>query len=236
MAMPEPNVEADQEALPEIAPAIPAKKRAWLSPLNQRRWRNFRRNRRAFWSLIIFAVLFGLSLFAEFIANNKPIIVKHNGEYYMPIFKFYPETAFGGDLPIEAQYQYEDIACLIVSGGVIDCYDDPEGILAEIDENGTALGEPVDKGWLIWPIIPYRFDTIVDIQGAAPSPPDSNNWLGTDDTKRDVMARVIYALRDHHHVRDFRAKFLDAGIPDRAFRLAGTGGRGPGRVPAGAKF
>ncbi len=195
MAMPEPNVEPDQEALPEIAPAIPAKKRAWLSPLNQRRWRNFRRNRRAFWSLIIFAVLFGLSLFAEFIANNKPIIVKHNGEYYMPIFKFYPETAFGGDLPIEAQYQYEDIACLIVSGGVIDCYDDPEGILAEIDENGTALGEPVDKGWLIWPIIPYRFDTIVDIQGAAPSPPDSNNWLGTDDTKRDVMARVIYGFR-----------------------------------------
>ncbi|NNE80878.1 MAG: ABC transporter permease [Silicimonas sp.] len=192
MALPDPDI---PDPLPELSPVVPEKKRAWLSPLNQRRWRNFRRNRRAFWSLIIFAVLFGLSLFAEFIANNKPILVKYQGEYYMPIFQFYPETAFGGDLPIEAQYQYEDIACLIVSGGVIDCYDDPEGILTEIEESGTALGDPVDKGWMIWPIIPYRYDTIVDIQGAAPSAPDANNWLGTDDTKRDVVARVIYGFR-----------------------------------------
>jgi len=147
------------------------------------------------WSLIIFGVLFGLSLFAEFIANDKPILVKHQGEYYVPIFNFYPETAFGGDLPIEAQYQYEDIQCLIVTGGVIDCYDDPEGIMQEVEENGTALGEPVNKGWMIWPIIPYRYNTIVDIQGAAPSPPNSHNWLGTDDTKRDVVARVIYGFR-----------------------------------------
>lgn len=170
-------------------------RRPWLSPLNQRRLRNFRRNRRAFWSLWIFCMLFGLSLFAEFFANDKPILLRHKGEYYMPIFNFYPETAFGGDLPIEAQYQYEDIACLIISGGVIDCYDDPEGILAEIEESGTALGRPVDKGWMIWPVIPYRFDTIVDIQGAAPSAPNAHNWLGTDDTKRDVMARVIYGFR-----------------------------------------
>ena len=176
-------------------PVPPRGKRPFLSPLNQRRWRNFKRNRRALWSLIIFGVLFGLSLFAEFIANNKPILVKHNGEYYMPIFNFYPETAFGGDLPIEAQYQYDDIQCLIITGGVIDCYDDPEGILAEVEEAGTALGEPVDKGWMIWPIIPYKYNTIVDIQGAAPSPPDKHNWLGTDDTKRDVTARVIYGFR-----------------------------------------
>ena len=188
-------------AMPELAeetpptPAAEPTKRPWLSPLNQRRWRNFKRNRRALWSLIIFCVLFGLSLLAEFIANDKPILVKHNGEYYMPIFKFYPETAFGGDLRLEAQYQYDDIRCLIVSGGVIDCYDDPEGILEEIAENGTALGDPVDAGWMIWPIIPYRYDTIVDIQGAAPSAPDANNWLGTDDTKRDVTARVIYGFR-----------------------------------------
>ena len=169
--------------------------RPWLSPLNQRRWRNFRRNRRALWSLWIFSALFGLSLFAELLANDKPILLRHKGEYYMPIFNFYPETAFGGDLPIEAQYQYEDIACLIVSGGVIDCYDDPEGILAEIEESGTALGQPVDKGWMIWPVIPYRYDTIVDIQGAAPSAPNAHNWLGTDDTKRDVVARVIYGFR-----------------------------------------
>ncbi|MDE0520705.1 MAG: ABC transporter permease [Boseongicola sp.] len=170
-------------------------RRPWLSPLNQRRWRNFRRNRRAVWSLRIFCVLFGLSLFAEFLANDKPILLKHKGEYYMPVFNFYPETTFGGDLPIEAQYQYEDIACLIISGGVIDCFDDPEGILAEIGESGTALGQPVDRGWMIWPLIPYRYDTIVDIQGAAPSAPNAHNWLGTDDTKRDVVARVIYGFR-----------------------------------------
>ncbi len=166
-----------------------------LSPLNRRRWRNFRRNRRAFWSLWIFCALFGLSLLAEFLANDKPILLRHKGEYYMPIFSFYPETAFGGDLPIEAQYQYEDIACLVISGGVTGCYDDPDGILAEIAESGTALGQPVDRGWMIWPVIPYRYDTIVDVQGAAPSAPDAHNWLGTDDTKRDVAARVIYGFR-----------------------------------------
>ena len=187
-----PLKDAPSEAEPLM---VPEKRRMWLSPLNQRRWRNFKKNRRAFWSLILFAVLFGLSLFAEFIANDRPILVKHNGEYYMPIFKFYPETTFGGDLPIEAQYQYEDIECLIVTGGVIDCYDDPEGILAEVAESGTALGEPVEKGWVVWPPIPYSYDTIVDIQGAAPSAPDSNNYLGTDDTKRDVLARVIYGFR-----------------------------------------
>jgi microcin C transport system permease protein len=193
MALPDFQPESVDDKVPVHAVAAP--KRGWLSPLNQRRWRNFKRNRRAYWSLIIFSVLFGLSLFAEFIANNKPILVKHQGEYYMPIFNFYPETAFGGDLRIEAQYQYEDIQCLIISGGVIDCYDDPEAILAEIEESGTALGEPIDKGWIIWPLIPYRYDTIVDIQGAAPSPPDENNLLGTDDTKRDVLARVIYGFR-----------------------------------------
>ena len=73
-----------------------------LSPLNQRRWRNFKRNRRALWSLIIFSVLFGLSLFAEFIANDKPIMVSYRGELHVPVFKFYPETAFGGDFETEA--------------------------------------------------------------------------------------------------------------------------------------
>ena len=194
MALREDIAETPVSADP-IPFVVPEKRRMWLSPLNQRRWRNFRKNRRAFWSLIIFAVLFGLSLFAEFIANDKPILVKHKGEYYMPIFNFYPETTFGGDLPIEAQYQYEDIECLIVTGGVIDCYDDPEGILEEVAESGTALGEPIEKGWVIWPPIPYKYDTIVDIQGAAPSAPDSNNLLGTDDTKRDVLARVIYGFR-----------------------------------------
>jgi len=80
-----------------------------LSPLNQRRWRNFKRNRRATWSLIIFSVLFGLSLFAEVIANNKPILVSYHGELYAPILKFYPETAFGGDFKTEAIYRDPEV-------------------------------------------------------------------------------------------------------------------------------
>ena len=121
MAMPEMQPDAPAET-PNLSEPDLKRKRPWLSPLNQRRWRNFRRNRRAYWSLIIFSVIFFISLFAEFLANDKPILVKYQGEYYVPIFNFYPETTFGGDLPIEAQYQYEDIECLIVTGGVIDCY------------------------------------------------------------------------------------------------------------------
>ncbi len=165
-----------------------------LSPLNQRRLRNFRANRRAFWSLIIFSVMFIGSLFAEFYANDKPVLMKHSGSYYMPIFNFYPETAFGGDLPTEAQYKYEDVQCLIVTGGLESCWDDPEGILEDA-QDGEVAGAAINKGWIIWPLIPYRYNTIVDIPGAAPSAPDAHNWLGTDDTKRDVLARVIYGFR-----------------------------------------
>ena len=104
-----------------------------LSPLNQRRWRNFRRNGRAFWSLIIFSVLFGLSLFAEFIANDKPILVKYRGEFYMPVFNFYAETEFGGDFQTEAIYRDPEVQCLIDSGGLEECFDDPEGIIEQID-------------------------------------------------------------------------------------------------------
>ena len=100
---PEPVPGADPAPTP--APVPPARRRRMtLSPLNQRRWRNFKRNRRAYWSAVIFAVLFGLSLFAEFIANDKPILVSYRGETYMPIFRFYPETQFGGDFATEAVY------------------------------------------------------------------------------------------------------------------------------------
>lgn len=170
------------------------KRNSRLSPLNQRRLRNFRANRRAVWSLIIFATLFVLSLFAEFYANDKPVLMKHRGEYYMPIFNFYPETAFGGDLPTEAQYKYEDVQCLIITGGLESCWDDPEGVLADADD-GEVAGAAIESGWIIWPLLPYRYNTIVDIPGAAPSAPDATNWLGTDDTKRDVMSRVIYGFR-----------------------------------------
>ncbi|WP_170783025.1 ABC transporter permease [Ruegeria lacuscaerulensis] len=165
-----------------------------LSPLNQRRWRNFRRNGRAFWSLIIFSVLFGLSLFAEFIANDKPILVNYRGEYFTPIFNFYPETAFGGDFQTEAIYRDPEVQCLIDSGGIEDCFDDPEGIIEQI-QAGTYEAEGFERGWAIWPLIPYSFNTSVDRPGAAPLPPNGQNLLGTDDTKRDVLARVIYGFR-----------------------------------------
>ncbi|MEY8829204.1 ABC transporter permease [Sedimentitalea sp. XS_ASV28] len=165
-----------------------------LSPLNQRRWRNFRRNGRAFWSLIIFSILFGLSLFAEFIANDKPILVSYRGDYYAPIFKFYPETAFGGDFQTEAIYRDPEVECLIRSGGSDLCFDDPEAIMQEA-KTGMIDGEPIETGWTLWPPIRYSFNTTVDRPGAAPLPPNGENLLGTDDTKRDVLARVIYGFR-----------------------------------------
>ena len=166
-----------------------------LSPLNARRWRNFRRNGRAYWSLIIFSVLFGLSLGAEFIANDKPILVSYRGELITPIFNFYPETVFGGDFQTEAIYRDPEVACLIVSGGLDACFDDPEGVIEQVKTTGVVDGEKIAKGWAIWPPIPYSFRTSVDRPGAAPLPPNRQNWLGTDDTKRDVLARVIYGFR-----------------------------------------
>ena len=166
-----------------------------LSPLNRRRWRNFRANRRAFWSLVLFSILFGLSLFAEVLANDKPLLVRHNGAFYLPILRLYPETAFGGDFQTEAVYRDIEVQCLIVAAGSQACWDDPAGILAEARASGTAAGEPVQAGWILWPPIPYSFNTVNDIQGTAPSPPDARHWLGTDDTARDVLARVIYGFR-----------------------------------------
>jgi microcin C transport system permease protein len=165
-----------------------------MSPLNQRRWRNFRRNNRAFWSMIIFSVLFGITLCAEFIANDKPILVSYRGEIFVPVFNFYPETAFGGDFQTEAIYRDPEVECLIVSGGIEDCFDEPEGIIEGIDA-GNYQAEGFDKGWTLWPLIPYSYNTTVDRPGAAPLPPNAQNWLGTDDTKRDVLARVIHGFR-----------------------------------------
>jgi len=168
--------------------------RRWLSPLNQRRWRNFKRNKRAYWSLWIFAILFGISLFAEFVANDKPILVQYRGEYFTPIFNFYPETAFGGDFQTEAVYRDPEVKCLIATGGLDLCFDDPEGYIEDA-QDGVIEGEDIAKGWAVWPIIPYSFNTAVDRPGAAPLPPNAQNWLGTDGTKRDVMARVIHGFR-----------------------------------------
>lgn len=165
-----------------------------LSPLNQRRWNNFKANRRAFWSLWIFSILFGLSLFAEFLAYDKPILVQYRGSYYTPIWNFYPETEFGGDFQTEAVYRDPEVRCLIVTGGLDLCFDDPDGYIEDAAD-GIIEGEEISKGWMIWPLIPYSFDTAVDRPGAAPLPPNSENLFGTDDTKRDVLARVIHGFR-----------------------------------------
>ena len=175
-------------------PAAPTKRWYHLSPLNKRRWTNFTRNRRAYWSLWMFLFLFVLSLFAEFLANDKPILVKYRGEIRMPIFNFYSEQAYGGDFPTEAEYKDIEVQCLIETGGLEDCFYEPEDLIAAA-QTGEIDNPDFEKGWLFWPVIPYSYNTIVDIPGVAPSAPDSNNWLGTDDTKRDVVARVIYGFR-----------------------------------------
>jgi microcin C transport system permease protein len=139
-----------------------------LSPINQRRLHNFRSNRRGWWSLWIFAVLFGLSLFAEFLANDKPLLISYKGDWYLPVLVEYPETTFGGEFETEADYRDPYIQELIQGSG----------------------------GWMLWPPIRYSYDTInYDLPVPAPAPPSRENWLGTDDQGRDVLARTIYGLR-----------------------------------------
>jgi microcin C transport system permease protein len=138
-----------------------------ITPLTYRRLQNFRANRRGWWSLWIFAVLFVVTLFAEFVANDKPILVYYDGGIYAPIFKTYPETVFGGEFPTEADYRDPFVARLID-----------------------------DKGWLVWPLVPYDHRTVSwDLAVPAPAPPDDLHWLGTDDQARDVVARLIYGFR-----------------------------------------
>jgi microcin C transport system permease protein len=138
-----------------------------LSPLNQRRFNNFKSNKRGWYSFWIFSFLFFISISANFIANDKPILVKYDNKYFFPILYKYPETIFGGDFETEADYR------------------DP--YVKKIIKN---------KGWIIMPIIPYNYNTIIrDLDTPAPSPPSKKNWLGTDDQARDVLARLIYGFR-----------------------------------------
>ena len=138
-----------------------------LSPLNQRRIANFKANKRGYYSLWIFLVLFTFSLFAEFWANDKPLVVSYNQSLYFPVFKDYPETTFGGTLNSHADYRDPYVAQLIN-----------------------------DKGWLVWPMIRFDYSTInYNLNVPTPSPPTATNWLGTDDQGRDVLARIIYGFR-----------------------------------------
>ncbi|MAC60381.1 MAG: peptide ABC transporter permease [SAR116 cluster bacterium] len=160
------------------------------SYLIKRRIYNFKSNKRAFWSLIIFFLLFVISIFSEIIANERPLIVNYKDKLYFPIFNFYSETTFGGDFKTEAIYKDIEVRCLIISGGKSQCWDEPEIQIEKINSNRNY-----NKGWILWPPIPYSYNTINDLNGAAPSPPDKNHWLGTDDTSRDVLARIIYGFR-----------------------------------------
>ena len=133
--------------------------------MNRRRWQNFRRNRRAYVSLIVFCACFALSLFAELLANDRPILVKYRDGYYMPIFQFYSEQTFGGDLRTEAIYGDVEVQCLIVTGGLDACWDTPE-LLMEDAGDGTIGDQPAETGWIVWPLIPYHHSTISTLDGS----------------------------------------------------------------------
>ena len=134
----------------------------------RRRARVFRSHGRGFWSLVLFSVLFVLTSGAEFIANDRPLLIRFDGAFLSPVLRDYSEDRFGPDfLPTDADYT------------------DP------------VLAETINaRGWMLWPAIPFRHNTIVkDLGQPAPSPPDARHWLGTDDQARDVLARVIYGFR-----------------------------------------
>jgi microcin C transport system permease protein len=138
-----------------------------VTPLSRRRLARFRANRRGYWSLWIFLLLFGMSLLAEFIANDQPLLVRYHGHFFFPVFADYTEQSFGGDLPIAADYRDPQVKSRILA-----------------------------KGFIVWPLIPFGGDTInYHLLSPAPSPPDRVDWLGTDDQGRDVLARVIYGFR-----------------------------------------
>src|SRR6202011_3601612 len=138
-----------------------------ITPLTRRRLDSFCRNRRGFWSLWIFLAVFLVTLFAEFIANDRPILLRYAGAWYFPVLADYPETTFGGEFPTVADYRDPAVQKLIAA-----------------------------KGWMLWPPIPFSYSTInYDLPSPAPSPPSSVNWLGTDDQGRDVVARLIYGFR-----------------------------------------
>jgi microcin C transport system permease protein len=171
--------------------APPERRRIALSPINRRRWENFKANRRGYWSFWIFLVLFVVSLFAEFIANDKPFYIHFDGKSYLPAIVTYAETDFGGDFETAADYRDPFLQKLIAEKG----------------------------GTVIWPLIRYSYDTHnLDLPTPAPSKPTwmltekeceavvqkkglqscrdlEYNWLGTDDQGRDVAARLIYGFR-----------------------------------------
>jgi microcin C transport system permease protein len=140
-----------------------------FSPINRRRLQRFKQNRRGYWSLWLLSGLFVLSLGSELIANERPLLVSHQQQLYWTLWNDYSEVTFGGEFDTQADFKDPYIQELI-----------------EVD----------GQGWIIWPLIRYRYDSInYELSQPAPSPPTSENWLGTDDQGRDVLARVIYGFR-----------------------------------------
>jgi microcin C transport system permease protein len=138
-----------------------------MNPMNRRRLAAFRASKRGMISLTVFGLLFVLSLFAELLANDKPILIRYDGAFYSPLVKDYPETTFGGDFPTNTVYSDPEVRKLIQ-----------------------------EKGWILWPPIPYSYDTVLKGEGRTTlQPPSPQHWLGTDDSGRDVMARLIYGFR-----------------------------------------
>jgi microcin C transport system permease protein len=182
---------ATQTTVPPPDLLAPSEGRIALSPLNRRRWENFKANRRGYISLWVFLVLFVISLFAEFIANDQPFLVKYDGKFFFPVFRTYSETTFGGEFETAADYRDPYLQKLIADSG----------------------------GFMVWPLIRYSYNTHnLDLPTPAPSPPTwllteeqcaavvqkkglsscsdlEYNWLGTDDQGFDVVARLIYGFR-----------------------------------------
>ena len=143
------------------------KKNVGFSPLTKRRIRAFIANRRAVVSLILFLLMFGISLFAELLANDKPLILSYKGNLYFPLFNDYSDKDFGGDFPVSVDYKDKLIA-------------------DNIQKNG----------WAVWPIIHFSFNTVdYDLDVPTPSAPSGIHWLGTDDEGRDILVRILYGLR-----------------------------------------
>nr|VUD32715.1 Oligopeptide transport system permease OppC [Raoultella sp. NCTC 9187] len=140
---------------------------SFLSPVNQARWVRFRHNRRGYWSLWLFLILFVCSLCAELIANDRPLLVQYRGSLYVPLLKEYSEKTFGGDFATAADYQ------------------DP-WLQKQLEAHG----------WVLWAPVRFGATTInFATQSPFPSPPSSQNWFGTDANGGDVLARILYGTR-----------------------------------------
>ncbi|MCL1981081.1 MAG: ABC transporter permease [Proteobacteria bacterium] len=139
-----------------------------VASLGPRRWSRFKRNRRGYYSLVIFLILFGLSLFSEVLSSDKPLVIRYQGQYYFPLVRMYPETVFGGDFETEVDY----------------C--DPF-IVRRLSEGGN---------FALLPPNPHSFNSInQNLARPTPAPPSRDNYLGTDDRGRDVLARLLYGFR-----------------------------------------